>query len=223
MRTIFPIGFFAIVSIAMTACNSASRGGEPTSMPPTSNETRSNLYQPLGPKDSWTYSCRDIKGGGENGNRPFTIRNSVVGQTTIGKTSVYEFALAIPQVPSKPLRVKTVIQLLANDRLGNVRIYGFLIHGKLHPIPPALFVTANPPGESHKAFDYHGANGKTIDRIFFGLEQSNVTKFGVFEVAPYFEDASRHDYGYAKGWGIVEEDHGPNYEVDCLITNRSLH
>lgn len=26
-----------------------------------------------------------------------------------------------------------------------------------------------------------------------------------------------HDYGYAKGVGIAEEDHGPNFEVDCLI------
>lgn len=173
--------------------------------------------------DTWTYVCRDIKHEGENNNQPFKIKNAVVGQTTVHGMLVYEFSLAVPQVPSKPLKVDTVVQLLANDASGNVRIHGYLIKGKFKEIPPALFVTAHPPGEQHKPFDYRGPDGKMVQRIFFGLEQSNHTKFGVFEVAPYFESMSKHDYGYAKGWGIVEEDHGPNYEVDCLLNARTLH
>ena len=226
MRTICPVALFAALSLAISACSAGDRLTSTSSTVRVSNASNTNsssFYQPLALKDSWKYSCRDIKGGGENGNHPFTIKNAVVGQTTAHGTPVYEFALQVPQVPSKPLRVTTIVELLANDASGNVRIYGYLIKGKVYPIPVKAFVAAKPPGEVHKAFDYRGPDGKTIDRIFFGLEQSNKTKYGVFEVAPYFEYQSTHDYGYAKGWGIVEEDHGPNYEVDCLITGISPH
>lgn len=173
--------------------------------------------------DAWHYKCRDIKHEGENNNQPFGIRNAVTGATTVAGKPVFEVAMQVPQVPSKPLKIDTIVQLLANDASGNVRIYGYLIGGKVKRIPVALFVTAKPPGEQHEAFNYRGPDGKTIQRIFFGLEQSNRTKFGVFEVAPYFESQSTHNYGYAKAWGIVEEDHGPNYEVDCLLDAITLH
>lgn len=215
--------FFYLLPLALAACGT---GRYPISAFPVESSNAANgphLYQPLALKDTWKYVCRDIKGGGENGNHPFDLQNSVVGETIAAGKRVYEFSLAVPQVPSKPLRVVRITQLLANDRAGNVRIYGYLVHGKVVRIVPTVFVTAHPPGETHKAFNYRGPHGKIIDRVFFGLEQSNKTKFGTFEVAPYFESRSTHDYGYAKGWGIVEEDHGPNYEVDCLITAIKLH
>lgn len=182
-----------------------------------------SFYQPLALHDSWRYQCRDIKHEGENNNQPFVIKNAVIGETTLGKTPVYKFSLQVPQVPSKPLKIDTIVQLLANDSSGNVRIYGYLIGGKVVRIPATVFVTAHPPREQHKSFDYRGPDGKTITRIFYGLEQSNPTKYGVFEVAPYFESSNTHDYGYAKAWGIVEEDHGPNYEVDCLLNGITRH
>lgn len=223
MPTIRVLVFFILVPLAAVACDKEAYPISPAGVAQPNGPARSTFYQPLAEKDTWKYVCRDIKGGGENHNQPFDIENKVVGETTAGGKAVYEFSLAVPQVPSKPLRVETVIQLLANDRAGSVRIYGYLIHGKIVRVPATIFVTAHPPGEMHKAFDYHGPKGKIIDRIFFGLEQSNKTKYGTFEVAPYFESHSTHDYGYARGWGIVEEDHGPNYEVDCLIDAISLH
>jgi hypothetical protein len=225
-NSIVPISvraFFGLLPWALVACATGRYSIAALPVETSNAANGSSLYQPLALRDTWKYACRDIKGGGENGNRPFNLQNSVVGETIAAGKRVYEFSLAVPQVPSKPLRVDTITQLLANDRSGNVRIYGYFIHGKVVRIAPAVFVTAHPPGETHKAFDYRGPRGKIIDRIFFGLEQSNKTKFGTFEVAPYFESHSTHDYGYAKGWGIVEEDHGPNYEVDCLITAIKLH
>lgn len=223
MQKVYVRVFFILLPLALSACGDAKYPISQSVVAYASDAHRSDFYQPLAEKDRWKYVCRDIKGRGENGNHPFEVENEVVGKTIAGGKALYEFSIAIPQVPSKPFRVDKLIELLANDQSGNVRIYGYLIHGKVVRIAPTMFVTAHPPGETHKAFNYRGPHGKIIDRIFFGLEQSNKTKFGTFEVAPYFESHSTHDYGYAKGWGIVEEDHGPNYEVDCLITAIKLH
>jgi hypothetical protein len=210
--------------LALAGCGGGGGGG--ASAPGaggTPPPVHLQFYEPLALGDQWSYTCRDIKGGGENGGQPFTIVDSVAGTATVNGTTVYEFALQIPQVPSKPLQIVTEIQLLANDAAGNATLYGYLVNGVVTTIKPTLFVTANPPGQQREAFNYPGQNGVTIDREFVGLEPSNPTPLGVFEVAPYFESGSTHNYGYALGTGIVEEDHGPNFEVDCLITAGTLH
>ena len=147
----------------------------------------------------------------------------MVGTIGVNGQPAYEFALQIPQIPSAPLQIVTEIQLLANDARGNVTLYGYLIGGNVDAVTPTLFVTANPPGQQHEAFNYPGPAGTTIDRTFFGLESSNPTPLGTYQVAPYFESSATHNYGYAAGTGIVEEDHGPNDEVDCLISAVALH
>ncbi len=177
---------------------------------------RSSLYEPLAVGDSWTYKCRDIKGGGEKNGKPFTIEDKVLGITNVGPHKAYEFSLRIPQVPSKPLKVNTEIMLLSNDPNGNLWIYGYLVNGAIHKIHAARIVSNATPAKGAK-FGYTGPNGKPVSRIFFGIEQSNPTPLGVFTVADYEESKNTHDYGYARGTGIVEEDHGPNFEVDCLI------
>jgi hypothetical protein len=55
------------------------------------------------------------------------------------------------------------------------------------------------------------------------MESSNPTPLGIFQVAPYFESGGTHNYGYALGTGIVEEDHGPNFQYDCLVTSATVH
>ncbi len=220
--------FAGAALILLAACGGGGSGSGGTAMPlgigptPTPNP-QANFYEPLALGDSWTYTCKDIKGGGENGGNPFTITDSVVGTTTTAGKTVFEFSLQIPQVPSTPLQIVTEIQLLANDAGGNVTLYGYLINGTVKSVTPTLVVAANPPGQQHKAFNYPGPNGNTIDREYVGFEPSNPTPLGTFEVAPYFESNATHNYGYALGTGIVEEDHGPNFEVDCLVTAVTLH
>ncbi len=111
--------------------------------------------------------------------------------------------------------------MLANDAKGNTSIYGYLVNGTAQPIAAAVLVAAN-PGLKGTAYDYAAPDGTTITRIYEGMEQSNPTKLGTFTVAPYFESNSTHNYGYALGTGIVEEDHGPNFQYDCLIQSATV-
>ena len=179
-------------------------------------------YQPLAIGDSWKYTCRDIKGGGENNGKPFPLSHKVIGSTKVGTRRVYELSLQVPQVPSRPLKIDTEIMLLDNDAHGNVWLQGYLVHGSPHKVHAAEIVSAATPRRGAK-FDYTGPNAKSISRIFCCIEQTNKTPLGIFTVADYEESANTHDYGYAKGTGIAEEDHGPNYEVDCLIKAVTLH
>jgi hypothetical protein len=183
---------------------------------------RRNLYQPLAVGDSWTYTCRDIKGGGENNGNPFTIYDKVLGTVKVGRQNFSEFSLQVPQVPSKPLKIDTQIMLLTNAPNGDLWLRGYLVSGKLHVVKVAKIVSAATPQKGAK-FGYEGPNGKPVSRIFCCIEQTNRTPLGIFTVAAYQESANTHDYGYAKGTGIAEEDHGPNYEVDCLIKAVTLH
>jgi hypothetical protein len=208
------------LAVALSAC-SASRGGAmPQAFPDARIHAAQALYQPLKVGDSWTYTCRDIKNGGENGNKPFTIRHRVAGYTKIGGLPVYEFALQIPQVPSKPLKIVNEVMLLNNDVRGNLWINGYLIHGAIHRVKRALIVSATPVAGRY--YNYPGPTGRTISRFFYGIESSNRTPLGIFTVADYEESGKTHDYGYAKNFGIAEEDHGPNFEVDCLVSAAHL-
>ena len=159
-------------------------------------------YQPLAVGDSWKYVC----------NHQFTIRNAVVGTARVGKTLTYEFSIQIPSSPSKSVKV---VQLLANDRKGITRIYGYLIAGKVHAVTPTAIVVPAPVLNRH--YDYPGQHGGVVSRIFVGFENTNPTPLGTFRVAPYFESNATHNYGYTLRRGIMEEDHGPNYRYDCLI------
>ncbi len=110
---------------------------------------------------------------------------------------------------------------MANDSAGSTLIYGYLVNGQVQGFAPTIVVAAAPAMGA--SYDYPAQGGGTVMRTFVGFESSNPTKLGTFEVAPYFENGGTHNYGYALGYGVVEEDHGPKFEFDCLITNVSLH
>lgn len=160
------------------------------------------VYQPLAVGDSWRYIC----------NHQFSIRNAVIGTARLGKTLTYEFSIQIPSSPAKSVKV---VQLLANDRTGATRIYGYRLAGKVHAVRPTAIVVPSPVLNRH--YNYPGQHGGTIGRVFVGFENTNPTPLGTFRVAPYFESNATHNYGYTLGRGIMEEDHGPNYKYDCLI------
>ncbi|HUY40799.1 MAG TPA: hypothetical protein VMV82_04445 [Candidatus Dormibacteraeota bacterium] len=198
----------------LAACGGGGGGGGtpgPNPSPPAPA-----YYQPLAVGDTWTYTCHNTHNPAE---QQYAIQNSVLGTTTVGGQTVYEFSI---QIPSSPTQSTTVIQLLANDAQRNTSIYGYLVGGTPQTIAPTIIVAAN-PGPTGTAYDYTGQNASTIDRIFEGIESSNPTPLGTFTVAPYFESSSTHNYGYALGTGIVEEDHGPSFEYDCLVTSIVLH
>lgn len=189
--------------------------------PAVPNIQKSQLYQPLAVGDSWKYTCRDVKGGGENGGHPFVIYHRVTGKMVVKSTTFYELFLEIPQVPSKPLKILHETLLLSNDARGNLWLHGFLVKGKIQESQSSKLVANATPVKGTK-FDYRDPAGKRISRIFCCIELSNRTPLGIFTVADYEESAATHDYGYSRGTGVVEEDHGPNYEVDCLIKSVTL-
>jgi hypothetical protein len=166
------------------------------------------LYQPLAVGDAWTYLC----------NGAFSIHNAVIGTTTVAAQVTYELSL---QIPSSPIKSTTLVQLLANDPAGNTSIYGYLIGGAVQAVRPTAIVAAEPTETT--SYNYPAPDGTTVSRVFKGFESSNPTKLGTFRVAPYFENGGTHNYGYALGTGVVEEDHGPNFEFDCLVTSVVLH
>ena len=210
--------------MGFTACAGFGQSSATGTLPlaAAARQNAGKVYQPLAIGDSWKYTCRDVKGRGENGNRPFTIYHKVLGTATVGGQSYYKFSLQIPQVPSKPLKVATEILLLNNSPQGDLWFHGYVAGGKIHTAKSARIVSNATPQKGAK-FSYTGPNGKPISRIFVGIEPTNPTPLGVFTVADYEESSATHDYGYAKGTGIAEEDHGPNYEVDCLIESFTLH
>jgi|HubBroStandDraft_2_1064218.scaffolds.fasta_scaffold386130_1 hypothetical protein len=213
-------GALALGSCAYAGGTPAGGGAWPASV--VNGLPRGDLYQPLAVGDSWKYTCRDIKGGGENNGKPFTIYDKVLGTTKVGTQQVSEFSLQVPQVPSRPLKVDTQIMLLNNDPHGNLWMHGYLVHGVVRAVKAAEIVAYVTPKKGAK-FGYTGPNGKQVSRIFFGIVPTNPTPLGIFTVADYEESSNTHDYGYAKGTGIAEEDHGPNFEVDCLIEAVTLH
>jgi hypothetical protein len=202
-----------VVFVAALLSLSAACGGPGTAVNPSgavSNATHpamaspdaTKVYQPLAAGNSWTYIC----------NHQFTIVDQVIGTQHVNGRLVYVFSLQIPSSPTKSVHVK---QLLANDPGGNTWIYGYVIHHKIHLVMPTKIVVPDPMLHAH--YDYPApAHGK-ISRVFVGFEYTNPTPLGTFWVAPYFESGGTHNYGYSKGRGVMEEDHGPNYKYDCLI------
>lgn len=209
-----PIVAFALL---LEACSTAHVATPATALRSyQSNARPSALFQPLAKGDSWTYSCRDIKGGGENGGNPFSFTDRVLRYVTARGQRLSEFELHVPVVPSKPLKIVTEVMLLANNQRGDLWIYGYVLHGKLVLKKPTKIVSAvNPPKGA--TFNYPGPFGKPVSRFFYGYIPTNPTPLGTFTVADYEESSATNDYGYAHGKGIMEEDHGPNFEVDCLI------
>jgi hypothetical protein len=75
----------------------------------------------------------------------------------------------------------------------------------------------------HKHYDYRSEKRSKISRVFVGFESTHRTRFGYFWVAPYFESGGLHNYGYNLGRGVMEQDHGPCFKYDCLITKYVVH
>jgi hypothetical protein len=198
------------IVLTCAACGGSAwpNGGfEPPSRPAITRGA-SGTYQPLGPKDSWTYIC----------NNQFHIVDRVIGTLRVNQRLVYVLSLQIPSSPTKSVYVD---QLLANDSGGNTWIYGYYIHHKVHPVTATKIVVQKPVLHAH--YDYPAPAGGKISRVFMGFEYTNKTPLGTFWVAPYFESGGTHNYGYSKGRGVMEEDHGPNYQYDCLIEKYVLH
>lgn len=172
------------------------------------------VFQPLALGDRWTYVCHDTHDSRE---AAYTITNAVIGVMHVSGHEVFEFAM---QVPVAPTKINTIIQLLSNDSKANTWLYGYLIDGTVHPVQPALIVASDPVTSA--AYSYPDADDQTIRRTFMGPDGSNPTPWGTYRVAPYFESDATHNYGYARGIGIVEEDHGLRYQYDCVISSLTL-
>ena len=184
--------------------------------PPTPTPAPSAApYQPLAVGDQWAYAC-----GLRGQQSTFTITNSVTGTQTINGTTTYQFVL---QIPSSPTQISTETMLLANDPQNNLKLYGYLVNGAVQPVSPVVIAPASPVIGG--AYNYPAPDGTTISRIFETYTATNPTPYqGVYpRVAVYYESNATHNYGYASGVGIAEEDHGPNFQYDCLLSGLTLH
>jgi hypothetical protein len=166
------------------------------------------VFQPLAVGDSWTYACQLRSTGGDK----FTIENRVVGTVRSQGRTLYEFSLQIPSSPTKSVQQ---IQLLTNDAKGNAWLHGYLVAGKVRLVRKALFVPRAPVVNT--SYNYPGPEGGIVSRIFEAFTVTNPTPLGTFTVAVFYETGATHNYGYHVGTGIMEEDHGPNFQYDCLI------
>lgn len=208
MRSIVAIGFVTLLNACGGGAMAPYAGTGGTSLSSAAQTGAPSVYQPLKVGDSWSYIC----------NHSFSISDHVIGLHHLDNRTVYALSL---QIPSSPTKSTHVIQLLANDISGNTRIYGYVVNGKVQPVTPTEIVAAKPVLQKH--YDYPSAHGGKVSRIFVGFENTNKTPLGVFRVAPYFESGATHNYGYARGKGVMEQDHGPNYKYDCLIKKYVLH
>ncbi len=173
------------------------------------------VYQPLSVGDQWTYAC-GLRGQPST----FTITHSVTSTVTVNGQLTYAFAL---QIPSSPSQIATETMLLANDTQGNLILYGYLgDNGAVQAIAPTVIAPQNPVAGTN--YNYPAPDGSIITRVFETFTATNPTPYGgVYpRVAVYDESGGTHNYGYAPGVGIAEEDHGPNLEYDCLISGLVL-
>jgi hypothetical protein len=201
------------VLLMFAACGGGGGGSPgPGGGTPQPTATPAHFYQPLAVGDTWTYAChfRNPPGPGT-----FTIANTVTGTQIVAGVQTFAFALAVVTSPSQ---IATETMLVANDALGNLRLYGYLVGGTVLPVTPTVIVAAHPSG----SYDYPAPDGSTIQRKFVAFTVTNPTPLGVFDVAVYYESNATHNYGYALGKGIMEEDHGPQFQYDCLITSIQL-
>ena len=206
----------AAALLAVASCGGGGGGGGTVPTPgPSPTATPLSLYQPLAVGDQWTYAC-GLRGQPST----FTIQHSVTGTQTVNGTLTYQFQL---QIPSSPTQSVTETMLLANDAQHNLTLYGYLVNGAVQAITPTIIAPQNPVAQT--AYDYPDPNGVTVNRVFQSFTATNPTPYhGVYpRVAVYYESGATHNYGYAAGVGIAEEDHGPNFQYDCLLSGLTLH
>jgi len=212
MRT----GFLTIVTAAALAACGGGGGSSPNPLPsgtPTPVPTATGTpppFQPLAVGDQWTYAC-GLRGQPST----FTIQNSIGGTTTVNGQTAYEFAL---QIPSSPTQIATTTMLLANDAQNNLTIYGYLVNGQIQAVKPTIIAGSNP--QDGQDYSYPAPDGSIVSRTFEKFTSTNPTPYGgVYpRVAVYYETNATHNYGYDAGLGIAEEDHGPNFQYDCLLS-----
>jgi len=208
--------------LVLAACGGGAAGPGPGPTPPPGGSPSPQPYLPLAVGETWTYAC--YLGTPAPGASTFPKTNSVLGTTTVGGTLVYEYA---EQIPSSPTKSATQIQLLANDANQNTLIYGYMANPTATPqaVAPTLIVPAS-PGPSNKPYDYPSEQGGLISRVFCCRGVTNPTKFGVFQVNEFFDgshvvSSATDGYGYARGLGVMEEDHNFNNaatRIDCIVT-----
>ncbi len=215
----------AALFLCLCACGGAGGGGSVPAPGPRPSSSPVP-FLPLAAGDTWTYAC--TLGTPAPSASTFPKTNQVLGTTTVGGTTVFEYA---EQIPSSPTQSSTVIQLLADDPAGDTLIYGYMANPSSSPAPlasPVVIIAAS-PGVAGTIYDYPGENGGTISRFFWGSEPTHPTVFGTFQVDAYFEGShvaaqATDGYGYAAGLGVMEEDHDfanpdPSKRIDCLITS----
>lgn len=165
-------------------------------------------YLPLAVGNAWRFTCG-----------AFSITDSVLGTVSLAGHTTYEYAL---QIPDSNGTVTTLVQLLANDAMGNTSIYGYLSRGVVTAVAPTVIIAANP--SVNAPFNYPTPGGGTVERAFKGIDSSHPTPLGTFsnDVAVYYEGGGVNNYGYVSGKGIVERDHA-NFKFDCLVSSVQLH
>ncbi len=193
----------------------------PGPTPPPGPSPSPQPYLPLAIGNTWTYAC--YLGTPAPGASTFPKTNQVIGSTTIGGTLTYEYA---EQIPSSPTLSTTQIQLLANDANHNTILYGYMANPTAPPtvVTPTVIIAVS-PGPSNAPFDYPAEGGGTVSRIFCCNGPTNETTFGVFTVAEYYDGShsllsATDGYGYARGKGVMEEDHNfnnPATRIDCVV------
>jgi hypothetical protein len=200
---------FALLAVLPAACGG---GGGSGATGPSGGSTPgpAEPYQPLAVGDHWSYACHF-----RNPPKPgtFPVANAVNAVQPVGGVKTFAFAV---QVVTSPSQISTVTMLLDNDAHGNTVLRGYLANGSVLPVTPTIIVAADPiKGAS---YDYPAEDGATVTRVFEAFTVTNPTPLGTFPVAVYYESGGTHNYGYTQGKGITEEDHGPNFAYDCLIS-----
>lgn len=182
------------VMVAATSVAEPSRSGNATVTfgPPP--------FLPLAVGNTWTYTCGTVN-----------ITDTVTQSVTANGTQTYALVLQFPPGGSQTF-------LLANDSAGNTTLYGYLVNGQVQAVTPTLYISVTAVPGQH--FDYPTQDGGTTARFYFGMEPTNPTPLGVFEVAAYNENAQKKIYGYTRGIGLAEQDHG---NFDCKISSYQLH
>jgi len=209
----FRLIVFSLLTVVAAACGGGGGGGGTPGQEPSPTPTQTpGAYQPLAVGDRWSYACH-FRNPPKQGT--FPIANDVSATQAVNGVQTYAFDL---QIVTSPSQIATETMLLANDAKADTILYGYLQGGTVLPVTPTVIVPANP---TQTSYNYPGPDGKLVSRIFKGFTVTNPTPLGTFNVAVYYESGATHNYGYAAGKGIMEEDHGPNFQYDCLIT--ALH
>jgi hypothetical protein len=213
---------FALAVLWLVSCGGGGGGSLPGPTPPPLPSPSPAPYQPLAVGDTWTYAC--YRGTPAPGASAFPKTNQVLGTVRVAGTVTYEYA---EQIPSSPTQSTTQIQLLANDGNDNTMLYGYMANPTAAPqlVTPTIVVPSS-PGPSNAPWDYPAQGGGTVQRVFCCSGVTNPTKFGVITVNEFYDgshvvDMTTDGYGYARGQGVMEEDHNfnnPATRIDCIVT-----